>query len=328
MKIFLTGTTGFIGKHLLKRLIEDKHQVTVLVRNQQKKEFLRNMGAKIVLGDILNPTKYINVLNSCDVLIHLAGLRTNWATEEDFGAINGRSILKLVNKKSSLKHIIVLSSVYVMGKLQYLPANEEHPLLAGDLYGKSKIVLENCTKQIGKDCNIPYTIIRPAIVYGPGDNDIGMIVKLIKLVRNKRFFFIGNGKNLLHLIYIDDLVSGILKALKLPGQNRTFILAGEQPITLLGLVGLIKKETKTSYRPKFIPKSPLKTLAFFVEKFYFTGFKVFPKLFSKDPFLSGAKISVISDNWYYDISKAKKELGFNPQVDYRHGIKKTVKYYR
>lgn len=326
MKIFLTGATGFIGKSLLKRLIKKKYQVSALSRNEQDKKMLENLGAKAILGDIRSPENFINILAFCDVLIHLAGLRTNWAQEKDFIEINSKSIVRIIGKKTSLKHVIVLSSVYAMGKLLSLPADEEHPLNATDLYGKSKILLEKFTKEICLKRKIPYTIIRPAIVYGPGDNDIGMIVKLIKLIRRKKFQFIGNGKNLMHLIYIDDLVDGILSVLEKLGQNQNFILAGKQPIILFDLVTLIKKETRVNYQPKFIYRWPLEVIAFFVERFYFEGFKVFPKFFNKDPFLSRAKISVISDNWYYDITKAKKELGFNPQIDYRQGIKKTVQY--
>lgn len=327
MRIFLTGATGFIGKHLLKRLQKENYQVTALVRQIKDKD-LKRRDTRFILGDIRNPSNFAKELNNCNTLVHLAALRTNWAAPQDFLEVNSKSILGMVKRKTLLKHIIVVSSVYSMGTLEYLPADESHPLNARDLYGKSKILLEEFTREIAKKYGIKYTIVRPAIVYGPGDSKSGMVIKMIDLIKKNGLPIIGNGQNLLHLIYVDDLIEGLMKIIKSSGYNETYILAYKEPITLIKLIELIKNQLKISHKDRFIPRSPVLVLAHLIEKFYLLGFKIFPIVFRKDPFISPIKLSILTDSWCYDISKAKSELGFKPKIDYNLGIKRTIQAHK
>lgn len=327
MRIFLTGATGFIGKYLLKRLQKENYQVTALVR-QIKGKNLEGRETRLILGDIRDPSSFIKELNSCNTLVHLAALRTNWAAPQDFLEVNSKSILGMVKRGTLLKHIIVVSSVYSMGTLKYLPADENHPLNARDLYGKSKILLEEFTREIAKKYGIKYTIVRPAIVYGPGDSKSGMVIKMIDLIKKNGLPIIGNGQNLLHLIYIDDLIEGLMKIIKSGGYNETYILAYKEPITLIKLIELIKNQLKISHKDRFIPRSPVLVLAHLIEKFYLLGFKIFPIVFREDPFISPIKLSILTDSWCYDTSKAKSELGFKPKIDYNLGIKRTIQAHK
>lgn len=327
MKIFLTGATGFIGKRLLRKIIEEGHKVTVLVRDINTAKQFKKSGVKAVIGDITKPDTFTKHLNNCHTLIHLAAIRSNWGSPKKFIEVNSKAIENFLQPKSSLKHIVVTSSVYAIGRLRSIPADENIPLNGLGIYGESKVQAEIITKKLSNKFEIPFTIIRPAIVYGPEDNDTGMIVKMIKLIKKKRFQIIGNGNNLIHLIYIDDLVEGYLKVIKKGGHNQVYILAGNKPITLLELTSLIKKTLRINYSNIFLPKLPLIFMAFFVENLYKVGFKIHHNLFNKEPFISPIKIQILTDNWSYNISKAKSELGFNPQVDYKEGIAKTVKWF-
>ena len=328
MKIFITGATGFIGSHLISELQKRGYNITALVRNKSQKNKLESINIKAVIGDIVNPKTFQNILKQHEIVIHLAALRSNWDSQEKFRKINSEAIKNLFIPNSKLKHVIITSSVYAIGNLLKIPADEHHPLKAHDLYGKSKILAEEFTKKFSQKYKIPFTIIRPAIVYGQQDNDLGMVIKMIKFIKQKKFPIIGTGKNLLHLIYIDDLVNGYTKAIEIGGHNKTYILAGEKPIRLIDLVNLIKKELNTHYDDKYIPKILLRVPALVFEKIYEMGFKISPSLFEKEPPISNIKIDTISNNWYYDISKAKKELEFRPLVDYELGIKNTIKWFK
>lgn len=327
MNVFITGGTGFIGSYLIPRLLKKNYTVTALVRNSIQKDRLGKMGVNAVIGDITNQNTFIKELKKADLVIHLAAIRSNWGSSEDFKKINSLSVKNLFINKSSIKHIIITSSVYAMGKLVQLPSNENSPLRADDIYGLSKILAEQVTKEQSKKFNIPYTIIRPAIVYGPADNDRGMIIKMIKLIDAKRFFFLGNGQNLLHLIYIDDLIEGYLQAIKKGGKKQIYILSSAKSIILQNLANLIKKNLKSNYKIRSLPKWLVWLIAWIFEKIYSLGFKMIPTIFSQEPPLSTMKVQTLAGNWFYDMSKAKKELGFNPKVGYDTGIKKTVDWY-
>lgn len=327
MKIFVTGATGFIGSQLVKKLIEKNHQVLVLVRKKEDIGKFNCDRVKVIVGDITNPQTFIRHINKIDTLVHLAAKRANWGLREDFLKTNSESIKNLFNEKFKPRHIIITSSVYVFGKNNQLPLSEQSSRKATDIYGMSKIRAEDITMQLVQKYNIPYTIIRPAIVYGPKDNDFGMIIKMIKLVKSGKFPIIGSGENTLHLVYIDDLVEGYIKAIEKGGENRTYILASAKPVTLNNLIEYIKKELNVNYDTRAIPRLPLEMITFLVEIFYKIGFKLSPGIFKYEPPISLIKIRAVADSFSYDISKSKKELGFHPQTDYQEGIKKTVNWF-
>lgn len=327
MKIFVTGSTGFIGKFLIKRLIKEKYKVVALVRNESAKQSMKKLGVEAVIGDISNQKEFLDCLKQAEVVVHLAAIRSNWGDEKEFNRINSQSIANLFIKNSKIKHIIITSSVYAMGKLDKLPADETASVHALDLYGKSKKLAEQKTKECSIKNNIPYTIIRPSIVYGPEDNDLGMIVKMIKLIKEGKFIIIGDGKNLLHLIYIDDLIDGFMKVIKSRGRNETYIMASQEPIKLNDLVLLIQKNLRINKRIKRIPWAVAYIAAMIFETFYNLSYKLLPILFKDEPLLSKMKVQTLTENWFYDISKAKKNLGFSPRVSYNAGIKKVVNWY-
>lgn len=327
MKIFVTGSTGFIGTLLVRRLVKEGYKVTALVRSESAKRSLERLGVRAVIGDINNQEEFLDYLKQTEVVVHLAAIRSNWGDEDDFIRTNSRSIANLFVNNSKIKHVIITSSVYAMGKLAKLPADETVPTCASDLYGRSKKIAEQKTKEYSKKTKIPYTIIRPAIVYGPNDNDLGMIVKMIKLIKSEKFIIIGNGENLLHLIYIDDLIDGVMKIIRGRGKNETYIMAGQKPIKLRDLVSLIQQNLKIKKKIRKIPWVTAYLVALIFETFYNLGYKLLPIFFKNEPFLSKMKVQTLTDNWFYDIGKAKKDLGFNPKVSYDTGIRKVVDWY-
>lgn len=326
MKIFVTGATGFIGRKLVKRLVEKKYQVEILVRNKSdNKRFPKEV--RIINGNLEKPDTFTKYLTNQTTLVHLAAIRSNWGAKENFIKTNSNSIKNFFKKKSKPKHMIITSSVYVFGKNNNLPLNENSARLATDIYGLSKINAEDITVSSAQKYKIPYTIIRPAIVYGPEDNKSGMILKMIRLVNSGKFPIIGSGNNTLQLIYIDDLIEGYIKAIEKGGKNQTYILAAKKPIILKKLIEIVRSELGVKNKFKTFPRFPLEIAAYLVEAIYKIGFNFFPKLFNSEPFISTIKIRTISDNFLYDISKAKRELDFNPRIDYKNGIRKTVKWF-
>lgn len=316
-KIFVTGATGFIGRHLVDKLIEKGYKVTILIRNKRFEMYFKKKGVSVVTADITKLGKIKDIIGDHTTIVHLAGIRSNWGSKESFDKVNNKAIVNLFIAKSKIRHVIVTSSVYAMGELDFLPANETSPLRAKDAYGISKVLAEETTKKYSQLTQIGYTIIRPAIVYGPGDNDLGMVNKLLNLIANKKFFIIGNGENYLHLIFLDDLINGYIKAIEKGGNNETYILAGSKPIRLINLVRVIKKNLNLNSKEIYLPKVLVLFLGLLTEI-------IWPIFSKNEPPISKIKINTISADWYYDISKAKKELEFNPKINYEVGIAKTA----
>lgn len=323
-KILLTGASGFIGKNLANKLICGGYEVIALTTTADGAAALKKIGAQPVIGDITKPKTFSEILKTCDIAIHLAAIRSNWGDPNKFININVKAIQNLFVKDSKLKHIIITSSVYAMGSLENLPANENHPLRAIDMYGISKIEAEKNAKRLSKSTHIPITIIRPAIVYGPGDNEISFMSKFINLTKNKKLPIIGGGENLLHLVHVDDLTEGFLKAVKKTGKNQTYILAHHSPITFNELSRIVKKQLGIVYGQVKLPKKIMMPIAYIIEWLFKLGYKVSPSFFVNEPPLTPLKIRTLFDNWYYDISKAKKDLGYKPKISYKEGINDLI----
>lgn len=326
-KIFVTGADGFIGYHLTRRLVKDGFEVTALIRSNKKLRELKKLKVNIVFGDITDKKLMADLLTNHNILVHLAAVKSSWLNRDEIMKINSFSIENFFSMKTSLKHIILTSSVYVFGRIFNSTANEKFPLKAHDLYGKSKVLAEDITKRLSKKYNIPYTIIRPAIVYGPGDSNLGMVYKMIKLVEKKIMPIIDDGRNSLHMIYIDDLVDGFVKVIQKGGYNQTYIMASGKTIQLAYLISLIKKELGIKYSNLHIPRAFLVLLSHIVENIYLLGKILKVKYLLSEPLLTHWKIITLSDNWRYDISKAKNDLRFEPRVSYEVGIKKTISWY-
>ena len=303
MKILVTGGTGFIGQFLVKALVQRGDQVKVLVRQKKGINLMKKWGAEPILGNLttLKPRD----LHGIDVVYHLAAIRTSWGHPwEDYYQTNVLGTRNLLAaSQGKVKHFILMSS--------YKAVHPKSP------YGQSKFLAEKEAVKFFKKEKLPLTIIRPAIVYGPRDDSSGMIPKLFRLIKNRIYITVGSGKNRLHLVYIDDLIRALLLAAKKKGRGRIYTIAGERPIELNQLVSLIAQEFKVKLLPVKIPLLFANLTGAILEPF-----------FKEEPIVTRNKVKTLTENTVFRIDKAKREIGYLPQVDYLEGIKKTVAWYQ
>ncbi|HJO63393.1 MAG TPA: NAD(P)-dependent oxidoreductase, partial [Desulfobacterales bacterium] len=209
-------------------------------------------------------------------------------------------------------------SVGVFGPLQSIPANEETKCNPLNYYEKSKYEAEEIVRDIGKRLNVPVSIIRPSWVYGPSDT---RTFKLFRSINNRRFFIIGDGKTLIHPVYVKDVVQGLIRcAFEKNATNKTYIIAGNKAIMLQSLVEIIAKHLNRKIPRIRFPSWAAKKIAIGFEKIYGP--------FQKIPPISQRRLAFFSKNQAFDISKAKSEIGYQPEVDLDDGIMQTVKWYR
>jgi nucleoside-diphosphate-sugar epimerase len=322
MKIFVTGGTGFIGQHLIKALINEKKEVFALVRDKEKAKNLEKIGASIILGDLNSVDFLKKALKNIDIVYHLAAFRGEWYKGkqlewEDFYQNNVLTTENLLKASfGQIKRFVFISSVFVLGCPQKLPADESFPLKPETFYAKSKSSGEKMTLMWSKK-GLPATIIRPAMVYGPGDN-YGMILKLARLIKRGIFPNIGWGKNYLHLVYIDDLVEGLMKVGGEKPLSSIYILAGEKPIAVNQLVNLIAQSLSVNITTFYLPVWLAKLACFLMERVCFWG----------EPFMTRHKVDLLTKDQIYSIEKAKRELGYEPKIGYQQGIEKTIQWYQ
>ncbi len=307
MNIFITGGTGFIGKHLVEKLSRDGHFLYVLARDPEKARDIVRENVVIIEGTIENPDSYRMVFNnSIDAVYHLAaipGQKWGW-NEKDYDRINVRGTQNLLDAcGNKIKLFIFCSSINAI-------KNEAG--FARSPYGRSKNKAE---KIVLAQKDIKTVIIRPAIVYGPGD-ERGMMTQLCQMIRKKKFFLIGSGRNILPLVYIDDLVSAFARALNTSETGQMMEVSGPDSLPIKTIADTIAKKLDTPLPLFHIPIWLAEVAAYFSEK-------IFP-LIGKEPFITRHRIDMITKSNPINFEKAQKILGYSPEISFTEGINKTI----
>ena len=304
--ILITGATGFIGSHVLGRLLEESYPVVAIVRkrsNYKNVEDLERKGAILVEGMFYENEVLEKVFGDYSIqhVVHIAALRGGGnGTRRAYYTVNvlGTEALLKVSLAHKIKRFIYFSSVGVLGTIPRDLPGDLHSELNGDnAYHDSKILAERKVNEY-IEMGLDAFILRPTITYGVGDN--GFSRTLVELV--KRRMLLPPSRDikihLLDVVTLTDLVVNILKTEAL--QQRVFIAADETPISLRELVDQISRYYHGTEYPAFLklPEVVYKALLF--------GLRVI----HNEKWLT--RLLLISNNWYYDISATIRALHFEP----------------
>ena len=320
-KILVTGATGFTGGHLARRLTKNGESVRALVRNPQQATDLKALGIEIVQGDLTNPISLERAMEGIELVYHIAAIfREENVTTEQMWEINCQGVKNMLDaaiKAGTVRRFVHCSTIGVHGDIKKPPATEESPYAPGDYYQESKLAGEKIAIEYMEQGKLPIVIFRPGGIYGPGDT---RFLKLFRPIKKQRFVMFGSGEILYQLVYIDDLVDGIiLCGTAVNAVGNIYILTGKKALTLNQLVARIADVVK-------VPKPKLR---FPVMPVYMVGYlcEVVCKPFGIQPPLYRRRVDFFRKDRSFSIKKAETELGFSPRVDEVIGLRKTAEWY-
>jgi nucleoside-diphosphate-sugar epimerase len=307
-RILVTGGTGFLGKRLVQKLIDEGHHVSVFVRRDNE-----DMPAKAVLyrGDIRDKAALGKAFSGIDVVYHLA-ICLNEADPEmwDINVSGTQNVVEMCRQKK-IKHLIYMGSAGALGETRK-PSKEDMPYKPRTWYEKSKVESE----KIIRDSKVPYTIVRTTIILGPN-----LVWMKIFEAAKKGYPIIGSGKNYFQLVYVDDvvrmldIVKGNSKAI-----NQIFHVASKDTPTYEEVYKMICEELKCKMTKKHIPVRA----AYMMSSIH----RIKRKMQGKPPSLTMMRSSMdrLIRNRIISIEKAKRILGFEPAYTTREAIRLTIKY--
>ncbi|MHA1928482.1 MAG: NAD-dependent epimerase/dehydratase family protein, partial [Candidatus Thorarchaeota archaeon] len=194
-RCFVTGGTGFIGHFIVKTLIENGHDVTVLIRSESKLDLIEGLGAKTVIGDITDAQSLEQgISEDTEWLFHNAAIMKDWGGPANFVPINvegTRNILEIVRKKDIPQlHYTSSTAVYGFPNKQE-PMDENYPWNPMKGYQLSKAESEMLVREYAGDYDIKSSIVRPPMVLGHGDMYTGPL--LIQYLKNEKMVTFGGG---------------------------------------------------------------------------------------------------------------------------------------
>jgi dihydroflavonol-4-reductase len=312
-KAVITGATGFIGSHLLDTLIAKKWDITCLVRPQSHTDAIEKMPVRIHRGPLDNPDVLESALEGQDYIFHLAG-RIRPAPSEVYEMANHRLTRDLANaclrKNPGIKRFVYISSIAVAGPTSSgKHYDETQPPCPASEYGRTKLKGEQALIEIQD--KLSTTIIRPPNVYGARQQETEMLTKLIR----KRIVPLlkEEGKST-SLIYVKDLIRGILLATELPkAQSQIYYLTDGEGYSWREVILTLKKMVLGNSFFIPIPERLIYSLAWFADILRAAGFR---KLYF------GRRVwnAMAKTRWLFSSSKAMQELGFRPHYNLEAGF--------
>lgn len=297
--MLVTGAAGFIGTHLVKRLLAENLEVAVVVRNKEKSgNYYPEAKVRHINVDILDFNKLSKAIKSFSpgVVYHLAGIRPmgiSWAAVQQAYQTNFNGTMNLLRSLQEVdcQSIVAIGSIAEYG-LSSPPYKEQQALQPRTIYGSSKAAASQLAVLAGQLFNMPVTILRPSLVYGPGQGEKMFLSQLIKALSNGRSFSMTEGEQYRDFIFIDDLIECIWLASNTDRASGLIYNVGSgQSITLREAAFIVAN---------IMGKTNLLRI----------GAIPYPK---------GEQFA-----YCVDINRAKQVLGWTPKISFEEGIKRTI----
>ena len=317
MRAFVTGGSGFIGGHLIASLLGRGFKVRALVHRTPLR---LDAGVETIQGDICDWELLKDALAGTDILFHLASaLGASTIGREEFRRINAlgtESVLEAA-RSAGVGRAVHLSSAGVFGAVKKgETAFESTPPAPVTVYDRTKLEGEQAALRLARE-GLNVVTVRPGWAYGPGDR---RTFKLIKAICRGRFLMAGRGNGLQTPVYIDDLVRGVLAALEKGKSGEVYHLAGAEILTIREMVGGIAAACGTRVPRLYLPALPARLAALFLDALF--------SPLRREPPLGRSKLSFFLHSKPLSIDKARRDLGYAPEVPFKTGIENAVSWYR
>ncbi|OGC53698.1 hypothetical protein A2709_03425 [candidate division WWE3 bacterium RIFCSPHIGHO2_01_FULL_43_9] len=310
-RILITGASGFMGRNLVTVALQQSwaEKVRVLVSKKNADSFDQKKVEKVIYGSGWNGEILTQATKDVDIVVNLAGrIGDGKCVFDDYYKANflTTKLLTTAVNQSGIKLLVHVSSPSVLGPIvnsKHL-GKETDPLRPGNDYEYTKAIAEIWIKN---NCRIPWVMVRPEFVYGPGDRHV---LKLYRAIKAGRFVLIGGGKTFLHPTYIDDFVESMRRIIISKNfQNQIFIIAGPRPLKVKDLVGEIRK-VFGGRLPVSVSEGLMRKVA------------------DRTPLITSSQIDFFTQNRLFSSEKLHRKLKFKPSVDYHQGLVMTKKWYK
>ena len=319
--VLVTGATGFLGNSLVRRLLSGGATVRVLTRSPANARPLIDLGADVAIGDVTDRDAVQEAVDDAAIVFHLAGrllVPGVCATEYQRTHVEGTKVLLACCQRASrLERFVHCSTTGVLGATGERPADENAPIRPTNIYEATKAEAERAVCDASQE-GLRAVIVRPGLVYGPGDLHL---LGFFRCVMRRQFRPVGRRTVWLHPIYIDDLIEALVRCSGHPAAvSECFHIAGPEPVALAELADAIARAGGIRLPPGHIPLPAARAAALL-------GDQLPAKLRHSAP-LTRSRLDFLTHSRVYDVSKAKRVLGFAAPTDLRTGIAQTVRWYR
>jgi nucleoside-diphosphate-sugar epimerase len=322
MKVFLTGASGFVGSHVLDSLSAGDHEVSILQQRTSNTRFISRHvpGVTAHLGSLGDLSVLTKAMSGVEAVIHCAG-KTKAVCSSEFYRVNQegtRNVVMAANAcRESLRRLVFISSQAVSGPgVLSRPAKETDDPRPVSLYGHSKLLGE---AEIRQHCRVPWTILRPAAVYGPRDTDF---LPVFQKVKQRIMPLLSGATRSLNMVYGPDVAAAVLCSLMHErGGGGTYHVAAEPPCTDEEFMQEIATQLQVRPVRLPIPRAGL-YLACVIQE-------ILSRVTGRPSILSRQKLpELLAPGWVCSTGRMWHDLGFRAPTSLREGVGRTLEWYR
>ena len=320
-RVLVTGGTGFVGSHLVERLLQNGYDVTCLVRNIRHLRWLKDVDVQLVQGDCTQPETLAEAVRGVSHVFHCAGL-TKALHARDYYVVNHLGTKNLLEAcarhNPGIEKFIQVSSQAAAGpSLDGLPVAEGNISRPVSDYGRSKLLAED--EVSGYKANFPVVILRPPSVYGPRDTDV---YELFRWASRGLTIEMTGGDRYLNLCYVEDLTKALLLSAECRTESGSVYFVAEH-----------KFYSWSEFRSLLLSTGGVKAFTIKIPfgVAYLMGLAAeVGSLFSKKPALENRQkvLEAAQRYWLCDAGKIEKDLCFRVEYPLQKGLELTWQWYR
>jgi nucleoside-diphosphate-sugar epimerase len=312
-KVFVTGGSGFVGSHLLRRLRQENIEAVALARSASTSEQIAASGARVVVGDLGEPASLRESMAGCDTVFHLGAYLPDWDYDKAYRVnVDGTRALLDGARQAGVRRVVYVSGTGVMvghGPLR----NVDEDMPRGPPVGvlSATRILSEALAISASSADFETVVVRFPYVWGQGDT---LRPVLVRLVRSGKFRWIGGGRHLVSICHVRNAVSGLLLAATQGRLGSIYWIADDDVMPFRDFVMAQLAVDQLTPPESSIPRSLALALA-----------AVLPTLsrwggVRRPPLLTPTVARFLGQEITVDTSRARRDLGYRPLVSWEQGL--------
>ena len=321
LTLFVTGGTGLVGSHVVESAVSKNHHVKALVRQGSDTRLLERWGVELIRGDLENAEALREGCRGADVVVNAAAKVGDWGPLDEFRRLNVHALKFLLDAavEEKVKRFVHVSSLGVYEGRDHFGTDETVPpaIHALDGYTRSKIEAEDLVMSYVKEKGLAATVVRPGFIYGERDRTV--IPKLLKALRDGKFWYLGSGEQALNCVYVKNLVHAIERAAEVPeAVGEIFNITDGQPVSKKRFVTKVAELAGITPPRRKLPRRLAYLAAVLLES------RAKRLGLTDPPLINKARYKFLGLHLDFSIAKAQRILGYRPPYDFDLAMTATM----
>jgi acetylornithine/succinyldiaminopimelate/putrescine aminotransferase/nucleoside-diphosphate-sugar epimerase len=324
----VTGASGFIGGHVVERLLADGHQVRCLVRTGSDTRHLERLGVELAPGSLENARSLIRAAEDCDYVVHCGAMVSDWGTVEEIERVNvtGTRLLLAAAAQASVRRFVHVSTTDVYGYPGRAAVAEDHPPgKFRNWYAQTKLQAEAEVRRAAVDHGLETVVLRPSTVWGPRSTSV--VGEIGGAIRGGYMLLVDGGRRIAGLVYVDNLVDAMLLALRHErAGGEAFNVTDGLPVTWRQFTDHLAAGLGAGSARFSMPFAVANGVGAALEHSYRLVRRA--TNVRSPALLSRQAVHIMGTDQDFSNAKAREVLGWAPRVGYDRGMQTTVAWLR